>query len=422
MRQESRKRALLFYRCGKQGRKSNLLLMKRIVVMGFMTACPIAGVIWQHIHYILGLKRLGYEPIYIEDSARYPYNPKTFEVGEKAIRQAVATTKQLGKRFGFRWAYRARFTHPMQTYGDFTDHQIAEMFARAEATFNLCGAQELHDEILKSRCLVYIESDPGVEQIKLDQQVTDTLSYLRSHHIHFTFGENIGQTDCPLPTGDIQWHATRQPIIIDLWNKRGMLGVGRKKPSLRFTTIANWETKGKDILWKDRVYYWSKTWEFLKFSDIPRCLGKERFKWEIATDMIKDPASKELFKRQGWQIASPHQLSCDLDVYKRYIQNSGAEWTPVKDQYLRLKTGWFSDRSACYLATGRPVVIQDTLFRKFIPTGEGLFVFRNMKEICAAAAAISANYTKHCRKAFEIAQEYFAAEKVLRKMLCKLGI
>ncbi len=396
--------------------------MKRIVVTGFMAACPIAGVVWQHIHYILGLKRLGYEPIYIEDSARYPYNPKTFESGEKVIRQASAMMERLSKRFGFRWAYRARFVNPMQTYGDLTDCQIAEMFACAEATFNLCGAQELHDEILKSQCLVYIESDPGVEQIKLDQQVADTVSYFRSHHAHFTFGENIGQPDCPLPTGGIQWRATRQPVVIDLWKKHGLPNVKSKRLPLRFTTIANWETKGKDIIWKDQVYYWSKTWEFLKFSDIPHHLDNKRLAWELATDMAKDPASKELFKRQGWRIANPHSLSCDLDIYMRYIQNSRAEWTPVKDQYIRLKTGWFSDRSACYLASGRPVVIQDTLFDKFIPTGEGLFAFRTFKEVRDAVEAISANYTRHCRKAFEIAQEYFAAEKVLKNMLHSLGI
>ena len=121
-------------------------------------------------------------------------------------------------------------------------------------------------------------------------------------------------------------------------------------------------------------------------------------------------------------MTDPHPLSCDLDAYRRYIQKSDAEWTVPKDQYVRLKTGWFSDRSACYLAAGRPVITQDTLFDKFIPKGEGLFGFRNLEDIRHAAEKIATDYKKHSKKAFEIAQEYFAAEKVIGKVLKTLGL
>ncbi|MBI4024945.1 MAG: hypothetical protein HY360_08180 [Verrucomicrobia bacterium] len=402
---------------------------KRIVVAGFMTSCPIAGVVWQHIHYLLGLKKLGYDPIYIEDTARQPYNAETFETGEGAIPGVAATTRRLAQRFGFQWAYRTRFTRPMQTHGDLTESRIADAFANAAATFNLCGAQELHDAVLKSRCLVYVESDPGVEQIKLDKKMEDTRAYLKAHHAHFTFGENIGQPDCPLPAGGFQWRATRQPVALELWQNqktkipaRHSSGAQNQKSKIRFTTVANWETKGKDIVWKNQIYYWSKTFEFLKFSDLPRWLGAPRFVWELATDMSRDPASQQLFERQGWRTASPHPLSCNFDAYIRYIQESGAEWTVAKDQYVRLKTGWFSDRSACYLATGRPVITQDTSFDRFIPTGEGLFAFRSLDDIRAAAEAISSDYPRHSRKAAEIARDCFAAEKVVGKMLQAIGI
>ncbi len=394
---------------------------KRIVVTGFMATCPIAGVVWQHLHYILGFKQLGYDPIYIEDSARHPYHPKTFDVGETAVPQVAKIIHDLARKFDFRWSYRARFTCPMQIYGDLTDCQIAETFANAEATFNLCGAQELHDEVLKSRCLVYVESDPGVEQIKLDQGKTDTLLYLKSHHAHFTFGENLGQADCPLPTGGFQWYPTRQPVVMDLWKTKNKESK-TKNQKLRCTTVANWETKGKDIVWKNQIYYWSKTFEFLKFSDIPRYIGNSSVIWELATDMSKDPASKQLFERQGWQLSNPYEISKNYDDYIRYIQESDVEWTVAKDQYLRLKTGWFSDRSACYLAAGRPVITQDTSFGKYIPTGEGLFVFRSAEDIRSAMEAITKDYSKNSMKAFEIAREYFAAEKVLGRMLEKLGI
>lgn len=392
-------------------------MSKRIVVAGFMITCPIAGVVWQHLHYLLGLKRLGYEPIYIEDTAREPYHPETFESGPAAVPHVVAITQRLAERFDFRWAYRARFMEGKPAYGDLTGHRIGETFANAAATFNLCGAQEMHDEVLQSRCLVYVESDPGVEQIKLDEKIKDTAEYLGKHHAHFTFGENIGQPDCPLPTGPFQWRATRQPVAMELWEQE----IAEFPKRVQFTTVANWETKGKDIVWKNQIYYWSKTFEFLKFSDLPTRIRSES-DWELATDMGRDPASKQLFERQGWRMTSPHPLSCDFDHYIRYIQQSGAEWTVAKDQYVRLKTGWFSDRSACYLAAGRPVITQDTLFGKFLPTGEGLFAFKTLGDIRAATDAIAKDYAKHSRRAAEIAREYFAAEKVVGNMLSDLGI
>ncbi|MDD2709398.1 MAG: hypothetical protein PHV34_15535 [Verrucomicrobiae bacterium] len=406
---------------------------KRVVVAGFMTTCPIAGVVWQHLHYILGLKALGYDPIYIEDTARLPYDPHTFEMGETAVRNVVGITRRLADRFGFRWCYRARFMEPMKVFGDLTERQISQTFANAAATLNICGAQELHDDVLKSPCLAYVESDPGVEQIKLDKKTQDTIDYLRQHHAHFTFGENIGQSDCPLPAGGFKWHATRQPVALELWkqhqpiiDKRRATSLivpkGAKTAPIRLTTIANWETKGKDVVWKNKIYYWSKTFEFLKFTDLPTCLKNGNFICEMATDMSRDPASRELYERQGWRLASPHELSRNYDAYIKYIQNSDAEWTVAKDQYIRLKTGWFSDRSACYLAAGRPVITQDTLFGKFIPTGEGLFAFRNMSDIQSAAETIAADYEKHSRKAIEIAREYFSAEKVVGHMLKTLAI
>jgi hypothetical protein len=405
---------------------------KRIVVAGFMTTVPIAGVVWQHIHYILGLKQLGYDPIYIEDTARMPYDPFTFESGEPAIRRAVRIMKHLGDRFEFDWVYRVRFTDPMQTYGSLPENQIAKTFANSAATFNLCGAQEMHEDVLKSRCLVYVESDPGVEQIKYDKKSEDTIAYLGHHHAHFTFGENLGKSDCPLPTGKFKWHATRQPVVIDLWQGNAadldprkataLIPPKSKGPSFRFTTIANWETKGKDISWKGQIYYWSKTFEFLKFTDLPRYLHSQPVVWEMAVDMSRDPASKELYERQGWRLMSPHAISCNYDDYIRYIRRSAAEWTVAKDQYVRLKTGWFSDRSACYLAAGRPVITQDTLFGKFIPTGSGLFAFQNVDDIADAVETITGHYEKQSRKAAEIAREYFAAEKVIGAMLKTLGL
>jgi hypothetical protein len=390
-----------------------------VVVCGFMTTCPIAGVVWQHLHYIVGLQRLGFDVTYIEDTARYPYNPQTFETGPEAHGGVAAITQRLAARYGFRWSYRSRIEDPWQIYGDLTECQIRDAFSNALMTFNLCGAQELHEDVLRSPCLVYVESDPGVEQIKLDKQDEGTRRYLSSHRFHFTFGESIGQPGCPLPTGGFHWHPTRQPVIIDFWTNNAPPPKDGERLPTRWTSIANWETKGKDIVWKGQIYYWSKTFEFLKFSDLPTRVPDSI--WELATDMDADPASRSLYERQRWRLTKPHALSSDYDAYVAFIQSSGGEWTVAKDQYVRLKTGWFSDRSACYLAAGRPVITQETGFSAHLPVGKGLFAFNCLAEIQSAVEEVGRDYASNSKAALEIAREYFDAEKVIGKMVSVIG-
>ena len=183
--------------------------------------------------------------------------------------------------------------------------------------------------------------------------------------------------------------------------------------------MANWNTSGKrDIEWRKENYLWSKSLEFLKFVDAPRCSGES---FELATD-IKDKATQELFHRNGWRLSSPHELSVDWNNYLRFIQDSKGEFTVAKDQYVRLNTGWFSDRTACYLAAGRPVITQETGFTKFYGGQEGLLSFSTMEEIVEGVREINADYAKHSRAAFEVAKEVFEAEKVLADLLDRAGI
>lgn len=386
---------------------------KKIVVMGFTAGCPIAGVIWQHIHYVVGLQRLGHEVYYIEDSARIPYNPVTWEVTED-FTYAASVLERLAKQFGFegRWGYCARYL-PDHPCAGMTKSEIVQLYRDADAILNVCGSQEFNEDLLQSDRILYVESDPGVEQIKIDKGNSDTCDYLAKHRSLFSFGENIGGCDFPVPLHGQRWFPTRQPVVTDLWRDDETPGMGI------FTSIANWNTSGKkDIDWKGDTYLWSKSLEFLKFADAPRCAG-ERF--ELATD-IKDEATRQLFNRNGWRLTSPHEMSIDWDAYRRYIQRSKGEFTVAKDQYVRLKTGWFSDRSACYLAAGRPVITQETGFTRFYGGSEGLFAFTTMEEIVDAVKQIHSDYRRHSRAAREIAQEYFEAEKVLASLLDRAGI
>ena len=387
---------------------------KKLVVMGFMGSCPIAGVVWQHVHYIVGLQKLGHEVYYIEDSARLPYNPATFEVTED-FRYAGGVLAQLAREFDFegRWGYCARYL-PEQPTAGLSLKRIRRLYLDADAILNVCGTQEFNDDLLKSDRVLYVESDPGVEQIKIDAGVTSTRDYLGRHHALFTFGENVGRKPFPVPVHDLKWLPTRQPVVTSLWRTKN-----RPPSGAVLTSIANWSTSGlKDITWRGRKYLWSKSLEFLRFVAAPKESGEP---FELATD-IKDKKMAARFEKNGWRLTSPHQLSVDYWSYQKYIRRSKGEFTVAKDQYVRLKTGWFSDRSACYLAAGRPVITQETGFSKIYGQKAGLFGFNSLGEIVEAARMIRKDYQKHSRAAAELAREIFEARTVLASLLERAGI
>jgi hypothetical protein len=387
---------------------------KRIVVMGFMGSMPIAGVIWQHVHYVLGLRRLGHDVFYIEDSARLPYNPETFEVTAE-FEYAAQLLTRLARQFDFknRWAYCARYLPDTPTAG-MSLKKIRQLYRDADAILNVCGAQEFNDDLLVSDRILYIESDPGVEQIKIDKAIQSTIKYLRRHRALFTFGENIGTKEFPVPLHGFKWLPTRQPVVTDLWKTA-------RSPSVAavFTTVANWSTSGlKDITWHGKKYLWSKSREFLRFISAPQQAGET---FEMACN-IDDLRTRTKFEQHGWRLTSPLQMSVDYWLYRDYIQRSKGEFTVAKDQYVRLSTGWFSDRSACYLAAGRPVITQETGFTKNYGSKEGLLSFQTVDEIADAAKKINAEYAKHSRAARALACEVFEAEKVLASILDRAGI
>jgi hypothetical protein len=387
---------------------------KRIVVMGFMGSMPIAGVIWQHIHYIVGLQRLGHDVYYIEDSARIPYNPETFEVTNE-FDYAGWLLSRLAQEFGFknRWAFCARYLSRNPTAG-LPLKAIRQLYREADAILNICGTQEFNDDLLVSNRILYIESDPGVEQIKIDKGVRSTIEYLRRHRALFTFGENVGTKMFPVPLHGFKWLPTRQPVVTDFWKTN-------RAPSRTavFTSIANWSTSGlKDITWRGSKYLWSKSREFLRFINAPKASGET---FELATN-VEDENTRRRFERSGWRLCCPLQMSVDYWLYRNYIRRSKGEFTVAKDQYVRLNTGWFSDRSACYLAAGRPVIIQETGFTKNYGGEIGLISFRSWGEIVDAVEAINGDYAKHSRAARILAREVFEAENVVRSILDRAGI
>jgi len=387
---------------------------KRLIVLGFMGGCPVAGVIWQHLHYIVGLQKLGHEVWYVEDGSRYPYDPEAFTITED-FSYAARMLERLSRQYGFenRWCFCARYGDEPRTAG-LSLSALRDLYRTCDAALNVCGSHELNDDLRAIRRLIYVESDPGVEQIKIDLGETATRDYLAEHHVLFTFGEAVGTDRFPVPLHGLQWLPTRQPVVTDFWQT----GHGPGDEAV-YTSICNWSTSGKkDIEWRGSNYLWSKSLEFLKFVEAPRRCGET---FELATD-IKDAGEKDLFVRNQWRLVDPHALSIDWDGYRDYIRASKGEFTVAKDQYTRLHTGWFSDRSACYLAAGRPVITQETGFTEYYGGKEGLLAFRTMDDVVAAAAAIRADYARHSRAAFEIARDCFEAEKVLGSLLDRAGL
>ena len=387
---------------------------KRIVVMGFMAGCPIAGVVWQHLHYIVGLQRLGHEVYYIEDSARLPYDPVAYEETNDYT-YAGKTLKRLARQFGFedRWAFCARYLPGEECIG-LPKRRLVELYRSADAILNVCGAQEFNEDLRASERVLYVESDPGVEQIRIDNGRRSTREYLSRHHALFTFGENVGRPEFPVPLHQFEWLPTRQPVVTEFWKASAPPPHGAV-----FTSVANWDTSGrKDIRWRGEKYLWSKSREFLRFIQAPALAGEA---FELATN-IKPLRTSARFRKNGWRLSSPNEISLDHDLYREYLQSSKGEFTVAKDQYVRLNTGWFSDRSACYLAAGRPVITQQTGFTRLFGAGRGLFAFETLEEIAEAVRAINSDYRAHSRAAFKVAAEHFEATKVLASLLKRAGV
>jgi hypothetical protein len=387
---------------------------KRIVVMGFMAGIPVAGVVWQHLHYLIGLQRLGHEVFYCEDSARLVYHPGTLTYGTDWS-YAPVLLDRLARRFGFegRWGFCARFL-PDEPAAGLPREKMRELIRTADAALNICGTQEIHEGIQGAANLIYVESDPGLEQVRLDNGDAAPRTYLDQHRALFTFGENLGTGEFPVPLHGYRWRPTRQPVVTDLWKTDAPPPDGAV-----FTTIANWNTSGlKDITWRGEKYLWSKSLEFLRFIDAPARLGEPV---EMATN-IKDAAICSQLENHGWRIIEATAISDDPDAYVRYIQHSRGEYTVAKDQYVRLRTGWFSDRTACYLAAGRPVITQETGFSAHLGSGRGLHAFRTAEEIAEAAHRIRLDYAAECRAAYEVAAEHFEAVKVIAALLERAGV
>lgn len=293
-----------------------------------------------------------------------------------------------------------------------TEAQLLQLYREADGFLNVTASQELREEHMACPRRIYVETDPFAVQVKVAEGDEPTLAALDGHDTYFSFGENLGAPDCDLPVERYRWLPTRQPVLLDLWENPFA-----PAPASSYSTITTWHNKGKSLTFRGETYYWTKDREFLKFLDLPQ---QRPVRFELAVEL--DEPTDRLLREHGWHPVHSLDISKDVNRYRAYIQSSRGEFTVAKDQVVRPRTGWFSDRSASYLCAGRPVITQETGFSKFLPTGKGLFGFLSMEDVLAAIDVIESDYEGSCRAAREIAAEYFAAEKVLGSLMERAGL
>jgi hypothetical protein len=383
-----------------------------IVLAGYLVRFPLGGYAWQAAHYLLGLRTLGYDVWFYEDTGYYApaFNPVTDDFGptyDYGIAAAARFFDRLG--FGARWVF-VDMEQGIE-YGPGAG-RVDALIREADFLVNLGGVNRIPPERRGGRPAVYIDLDPVYTQIKLVNGDSLLRAMLDAHTHLFTFGENIGTPRSSVPTGGYAWHATRQPVVLELWTHASC-------PGRAYTTVGKWDSQGRDLTYQGETLRWRKRTEWLRCLELP---VRTAAAFEVAMNVDSVAGDSALLAAHGWRVVDPLSVSTDPWCYRDYLCGSRGEFTVVKDMYVRLRSGWFSDRSACYLAAGRPVVEQDTGFGDVLSLGPGLYAFRTVEEAVNAVRMIEADYERASTHATEVAQEYFAAEKVLGRLLQEIGL
>ena len=375
----------------------------RVIVLGYIVRCPLGGMAWHYLQYVMGLRRLGHEVFFFEDSDEYPscYDPTrhvTDEDPSSGLQFATNTFDRLG--LADRWAYYDG--HKARWHGPCAD-RFSEICASADVLVNISGTNPLRAWLMEVPTRVFVDTDPAFEQVR-QMTVPERRDRARQHTAFFSFGENIASGQSRVPNDGLPWQATRQPIDLDAWPVTSGPADGK------FTTVMQWDSYPAREY--DGVRYGQKSESFGPFLDLPQ---RTTSALELALGSVTAP--RELLRQKGWSIRDPLAVTRDPWTYQRYIQASKAEFAVAKHGYVISRSGWFSERSAAYLASGRPVVTQETGFSDWLPTGSGVLSFTTPEEAVAGIEEINRRYEYHCRAARKVAEEYFDARKVLTRLI-----
>ncbi|MDQ3681405.1 MAG: hypothetical protein M3378_12895 [Actinomycetota bacterium] len=385
----------------------------RVVVAGLMGSLPIAGLVSHYLQYVLGLRKLGHDVLYLEDTGFY-FDPATKVYVDRwrdeerppsdAMPPAVLDRLLGPYGLGDRWTW---VDIDGECHG-LAGERLSEFLSSADLFLHLTGVSVLRDEYHAIPRRAYVDTDPGFVQLRAAAELGQTRDrdWLQSHNVHFTFGCNIGQPGCRIPEVGLTWHPTVQPIDLDFWPAQPP-----PPPGAPFTTIVKWSPYSS--VEHEGIVYGMKDVEFVKFLHLPRAATGP---FELAMDG-PPPVPESRLVELGWRVADGLEVSATLERYRAYIAASRAEWSVAKQAYVATWSGWFSERSAAYLASGRPVVLQSTGFERWLPVGAGVLAFSDDDDLMAALDAVDRDYECHSRAARELAREHFRADMVLQAML-----
>jgi len=387
----------------------------RVVVTGLVATYPVGGATWDYLQYVQGFRALGCDVVYLEDTGQWLYDPAAGTFTDDAApnaRYLGDALASLDPGLADAWSLRG----PDGTHHGLDAAAVARACAAADLFLNVSGACWLREPYRAARVTAYVDTDPGYSQAKLvavDEGVADestrySVDLIRRHDVFFTLGEEIGRPGCAIPDAGLIWHTTRQPIALANWPLRAA-------PDGPFTTVMSWKIEPRPPAVGGRTYG-GKDVEFERFIDLPARTSETL---EVA---ISGAAPHERIAAAGWRVRDAYSVSATMTAYRDYILGSRGEVSIAKNVYVALRSGWFSTRTAAYLACGKPAVVQDTGFGAHVPPGPGLHAFRTVDDALAALAAIRADYPRACRHARELAETYFRAETVCHRILVDAGL
>lgn len=386
----------------------------RIAVTGLAATYPFGGAFWDYMQYLLGLFRLGHDVWYIEDTGKWSYDPRTrtfVEDGSYSAHSLARQIERLEPELRERWFYRDATGH---TFGR-TWTEVKQFCCDADLFIDVSASCWMREEYFAAHRVAFVDSDPMYTQANIPRCLDGTIAEdgrgrvdtLGQHDVSFTFAENIGAPDCRVPTELIRWIPTRQPIVLECFESAVVPLADRRRV---LTTVASWEPKERGLV-VDGVAYRGKSAEFERFVDMP---AHSVLPLELA---MSGEIPADWLKAHGWQVRDAFGISYNPWVYRDYLAHSWGEWSVAKNAYVASRSGWFSGRTACYLALGVPAVVQDTGFSKIIPSHEGLLAFETLDEASAAIESVCSAPERHAQAARAIAREYFDSRVVLSRLV-----
>lgn len=374
------------------------------VVCGIAGQLPLAGVALHYLQYCLGLRDLGVEVLYLEDNRAWPYDPYLDRPDEQAT-YSRAWLEELFGAFDLPWAYR----DPLGRYSGMDEAQVHARCASADVLLNVSGGHEPDEHHRAAKRLVFIDTDPGFVQVSAARGDARTRAWLDAHDLLFTFAESWGTASSRLPEDGLTWRTTRQPVHLPFWADTP------DAPGEVWTTVMNWRAYAPTE-WQGEAWG-QKDAEFPLVRDLPRRTGLP-----LEIGMGGADAPREELERDGWRLVDPRVPTRTVWTFRDYIAASRGEITVAKQAYVRSRGGWFSERSANYLAAGRPVVAQDTGWSQHLPTGEGLLAFSTLEEAAQALQEVERDPDAHAAAARRVAAAHFDAHDVLSRLLSECGL